>query len=127
MYRVMLKSKIHRAKVTEANINYSGSITIDRDLLEAANIYEHERVQVVNVTNGARLETYTIAGSPASGEIIINGAAARRIHQGDVIIIISYAIVEESAAKDYESIVVTVDDQNKTTLVSKYQAAADLC
>ena len=93
MQRVMLKSKIHRATVTDCDLHYVGSITIDPDLLEAADILEHEQVHVVDVDNGARFETYTIAGERGSGEMKVNGAAARLVHRGDTIIVISYAPV----------------------------------
>ena len=91
MQRTMLKSKIHRATVTDCDLHYVGSITIDPDLLEAADILEHEQVHVVDVDNGARFETYTIAGERGSGEMKVNGAAARLVHRGDTIIVISYA------------------------------------
>jgi len=91
MQRTMLKSKIHRATVTDSDLHYVGSITIDADLLEAADILEHEQVAVVDVDNGARFETYTIAGERGSGEVKVNGAAARLVHRGDTIIVISYA------------------------------------
>ena len=91
MQRTMLKSKIHRATVTDCDLHYVGSITIDPDLLEAADILEHEQVHVVDVDNGARFETYTIAGERGSGEVKVNGAAARLVHRGDTIIVISYA------------------------------------
>ena len=96
MNRTMLKSKIHRATVTGSDLHYVGSITIDADLLEAADIREHEQVHVVDVDNGARFETYTIAGTPGSGEIKINGAAARLVHTGDTVIVISYASYDEN-------------------------------
>src|SRR5919106_4419642 len=91
MQRVMLKSKIHRATVTDCDLHYVGSITVDADLLEAADILEHEQVHVVDVDNGARFETYTIAGARGSGDIKVNGAAARLVHSGDTVIVISYA------------------------------------
>src|SRR6476659_3593188 len=97
MQRVMLKSKIHRATVSDCDLHYVGSITIDADLLDAANIMEHEQVHVVDVDNGARFETYTIAGERGSGEIKVNGAAARLVHNGDTVIVISYASYDEAA------------------------------
>lgn len=127
MYRIMLKSKIHRATVTEADINYSGSITVDSELLAAADILEHEKVQVVNVTNGSRLETYTIAGEPGSGKIILNGAAARLMHQGDIVIILSYASVSDDEARSFQSKIVMVDGDNKIDTVSVYRADKDIC
>jgi aspartate 1-decarboxylase len=108
MNRTMLKSKIHRATVTGSDLHYVGSITIDTDLLEAANIREHEQVHVVDVDNGARFETYTIAGERGSGEIKINGAAARLVHTGDTVIVISYASYDERELESYEPKVVHV-------------------
>lgn len=132
MQRVMLKSKIHRATVTGSDLHYVGSITIDADLLEAADILEHEQVHVVDIDNGARFETYTIAGARGSGEIKINGAAARLVHTGDTIIVISYAQYDQVDLERYEPKVVhveaktnriiTVDDAVATLLT---QSAAD--
>ncbi len=113
MFREMHKSKIHRAVVTEANLNYVGSITIDQDILEASNILENEKVQVVNINNGARLETYVITGPRGSGMVCLNGAAARLVQPGDRVIIISYAMMEESAARTYRPHVVIMDDRNR--------------
>ena len=107
------KSKIHRATITEANLNYVGSITIDQDLLDAAGLIEGERVQVVNNNNGERLETYTIAGERGSGVVCLNGAAARRAQVGDVVIIIAYAWMEMEEAKKFEPMVVFPDEQNR--------------
>ncbi|MCG8328146.1 MAG: aspartate 1-decarboxylase [Chitinophagales bacterium] len=107
------KSKIHRATITEANLNYVGSITIDQDLLDAAGLIEGERVQVVNNNNGERLETYTIAGERGSGVVCLNGAAARRAQVGDVVIIIAYAWMEIEAAKKFEPMVVFPGEQNR--------------
>ena len=112
MQRTMCKEKIHRATVTQANLNYIGSITIDQDLLDAANIYPYEKVQVVNVTNGARLETYTIAGARGSGVICLNGAAARLNTEGDVVIIISYALYDEEEIRSLVPQLVFVDENN---------------
>jgi aspartate 1-decarboxylase len=109
MQRVMLKSKIHRATVTDADLHYVGSITIDLDLLEAADIREHEQVHVVDVDNGARFETYTIAGERGSGQMKVNGAAARLVHAGDTIIVISYAQYDEAELEAYEPRVVHVE------------------
>jgi aspartate 1-decarboxylase len=124
--RVMLKSKIHRATVTDSDLHYVGSITIDPDLLEAGDILEHEQVHVVDVDNGARFETYTIPGRRGSGEICVNGAAARLVHQGDTIIVISYASYDEADLAGYEPRVVhveagtnriiTIDDEVATLL-----------
>ncbi|MFS0838682.1 aspartate 1-decarboxylase [Paenibacillus sp. 1P03SA] len=113
MFREMHKSKIHRAVVTEANLNYVGSITIDQDILDASNILENEKVQVVNINNGARLETYVISGPRDSGMVCLNGAAARLVQPGDRVIIISYAMMEESAARTYRPHVVIMDENNR--------------
>ncbi|KOR89424.1 aspartate 1-decarboxylase [Paenibacillus solani] len=112
MFREMHKSKIHRAVVTEANLNYVGSITIDQDILDASNILENEKVQVVNINNGARLETYVITGPRGSGIVCLNGAAARLVQPGDLVIIISYAMMEESVACTYRPHVVILDEHN---------------
>jgi aspartate 1-decarboxylase len=111
MQRVMLKSKIHRATVTGSDLHYIGSITIDADLLEAADMLEHEQVQVLDIDNGARFETYTIAGERGSGTMQLNGAAARLVHQGDTIIVISYASYDEAELEHYEPRVVHVEAQ----------------
>src|SRR4051794_31572041 len=113
MQRTMLKSKIHRASVTDCDLHYVGSITIDPELLQAADIREFEQVAVVDVDNGARFETYTIAGEPGSGEIKVNGAAARLVHDGDTIIVISYAQYSREDLEHYEPIVVHVDRENR--------------
>lgn len=113
----MFKSKIHRATVTEANLNYMGSITIDKDLMQAAGILPNEKVQVVNNNNGARLETYVIEGPPGSGIICLNGAAARQAQPGDNVIIIAYTMLDEREARVFKPKVVMVDDQNKITEV----------
>jgi aspartate 1-decarboxylase len=111
--RTMLKSKIHRATVTDADLHYVGSITVDPELLEAADILEHEQVAVVDVNNGARFETYTIAGERGSGEMKVNGAAARLVHRGDTIIVISYAQYTREEMEHYEPRVVHVDGENR--------------
>src|SRR6188472_2518149 len=108
MQRVMLKSKVHRATVTDCDLYYVGSLTMDPDLLEAADVLEHEKVHVVDVDNGARFETYTIAGERGSGAIQVNGAAARLVHRGDTIIVISYAQYDRSELATYEPRVVHV-------------------
>ncbi|MDP4096615.1 aspartate 1-decarboxylase [Paenibacillus sp. P96] len=113
MFRTMMKSKIHRATVTEANLNYVGSITIDESLMEAADLLENEKVQIVNNNNGARLETYVIPGPRGSGVICLNGAAARLVQPGDTVIIISYAAMTNEEAKDYKPTVVFVDGDNR--------------
>jgi aspartate 1-decarboxylase len=113
MQRTMLKSKIHRTTVTECDLHYVGSITIDPDLLDAANIREFEQVAVVDVDNGARFETYTIAGRRGSGEMKVNGAAARLVHRGDTIIVISYGSYDPEDLEHYVPRVVHVDDRNE--------------
>jgi aspartate 1-decarboxylase len=112
MLRTMCKGKIHRATVTQADLNYVGSITVDQDLLDAANIYPYEKVQVVNVTNGSRLETYTIAGARGSGVICLNGAAARLNAPGDLVIIMSYGMFTEEEIHLLTPRIVFVDEQN---------------
>lgn len=127
MLRTMLKSKIHRATVTEANLHYQGSITVDSKLMEAADILPYEKVQVVDVTNGARLETYVIAGEAGSGIICLNGAAAHLIHKGDTVIIISYLTVSEEEAKTFPPKVVFVDQRNQIVKVEHKIAPRDIC
>jgi aspartate 1-decarboxylase len=112
MFRTMLKSKIHRATVTQADLHYVGSITIDEDLLDAANLLPGEQVAIVDIDNGARLETYVIPGPRGSGVIGINGAAARLVHPGDVVILIGYGQMETAEAKDHKPHVVFVDADN---------------
>jgi aspartate 1-decarboxylase len=119
MQRTMLKSKIHRATVTDSDLNYVGSITIDPDLLEAAEMLEFEQVAVVDVNNGARFETYTIAGERGTGEIKVNGAAARLVHSGDTIIVISYAAYDPDELQNYEPRVVHVDTDNQIINVDR--------
>lgn len=109
----VLKSKIHKATVTEANLNYMGSITIDEDLMDAANMIENEKVQVVNINNGARFETYIIKGPRGKGDICLNGAAARLVIPGDQIIIISYASMEFEEAKNFSPSLVFPDASNR--------------
>jgi aspartate 1-decarboxylase len=109
----MLKSKIHRATVTDANLHYVGSVTVDPDLLEAADILEHEQVAIVDVDNGVRFETYTIAGRRGSGDLCLNGAAARLVHAGDTVILISYADFDREELAGYEPVVVHVDAGNR--------------
>lgn len=113
MLRTMCKSKIHRATVTGADLNYVGSITIDPVLMEAADLLEYEQVSIVNVNNGARFETYVIPGVPGAGEICLNGAAARLVHPGDKVIIISYGQYEETEMASYRPQFIFVDDQNR--------------
>lgn len=109
----LLKSKIHRVKITQAELHYVGSITIDEDLMEAANIIENEKVQIVNVNNGERLETYVIKGERGSGMVCLNGPAARKAQVGDIVIIISYAAMDFEEAKSYKPVVIFPDDSNK--------------
>ena len=113
MRRRMLKSKIHRAVVTDANLHYVGSVTVDPDLLDAADILEHEQVAVVDIDNGARLETYAIAGRRGSGDLCLNGAAARLVQPGDRVIVISYADYEDAEMEGYGPRVVHVDTANR--------------
>ena len=124
MNRTMLKSKIHRCRITGSDLNYVGSITIDADLLDAADILEHEQVHVVDVDNGARFETYTIAGTRGSGEVKVNGAAARLVHSGDTIIVISYASYDRDDLETYEPKVVHVNADNEIVTVD--DAVAEL-
>jgi aspartate 1-decarboxylase len=113
----MMKAKLHRGTVTEANINYVGSVTIDKVLLDGAGILEGEKVQIVNVNNGERLETYTIIGEPGSGIICLNGAAARLVQPGDKVIIITYAMMEENEAAEFEPKVVILGDDNRIKMI----------
>ena len=109
----VVKSKIHRVKVTGADLNYIGSITIDEALMDASNLIEGEKVSIVNVNNGERFETYVIKGLKNSGEITLNGPAARKVQRGDIIIIISYGIMDFEEAKQYKPVIVFPDDHNK--------------
>ncbi len=122
----MLKSKIHRAVVTEARVDYVGSITIDPVLYEAAGMVEYEKVQVADVENGNRLETYIISGEPGSGVICLNGAAAKLVNVGDHVIIMSYADVTAEEAKTFRPLVVFVDEENKKRRVARYEKAGAL-
>jgi aspartate 1-decarboxylase len=112
MFRMMMNSKLHRATVTEADLNYVGSITIDSDLLDAAGMLPNEKVHVVNNNNGARFETYIIAGERGSGVICVNGAAARLVQRGDVVIILSYVYMTNEEARTHEPTVLIMDDKN---------------
>lgn len=125
MQRTMLKSKIHRATITDSDLHYVGSITIDSDLLEAADIREHEQVHVLDVDNGARFETYTIAGVAGSGEMKVNGAAARLVHTGDTIIVVSYANYDEADLDSYEPKVVHVES-GTNRIITVDDAVAEL-
>ncbi|MCK6076407.1 aspartate 1-decarboxylase [Paenibacillus silvae] len=126
MFRTLMKSKIHRATVTEANLNYVGSITIDEDLMETSDLMENEKVQIVNNNNGARLETYVIPGPRGSGVICLNGAAARLVQPGDTVIIISYAMMSQEEANAHQPTVVFVDDQNKPVQTMKKEVHATI-
>ena len=121
MMLTMLKGKIHRATVKQAEIDYIGSITIDSELMEAAGILEYEKVQVADVNNGKRLETYVIAGEPGSGMICLNGAAAHYVEVGDKVIIMCYARVDEREATQMKPRVVFVDDDNKASRITRYE------
>jgi aspartate 1-decarboxylase len=112
MQRTMMKSKIHRATVTGADLHYVGSITLDRELMALANIREFEQVAVLDIDNGNRFETYTIAGAAGSGQVCVNGAAARLVHSGDKVIVVSYAEYDEAELEAYEPVVVHVDASN---------------
>ena len=117
----MLKAKIHRATVTQAELDYVGSITVDSELLEQSGIFEYEKVQVVDINNGNRFETYTIAGDSGSGIICLNGAAARCVDVGDKIIIMAYADMTPEEAKKHSPKVIFVDDNNKPTRITNYE------
>ncbi|NLU82092.1 aspartate 1-decarboxylase [Rhodococcus sp. HNM0569] len=113
MFRTMMKSKIHRATVTQADLHYVGSVTVDQDLMDAADLLEGEQVCIVDIDNGARLETYVIAGERGSGVIGINGAAAHLVHPGDLVILIAYGIMDEAELREYAPRVVFVDGENR--------------
>ncbi|PCF48365.1 aspartate 1-decarboxylase [Staphylococcus delphini] len=113
MIRTMMNAKIHRARVTEANLNYVGSITIDQDILDAVDILPNEKVAIVNNNNGARLETYVIAGERGSGKICLNGAAARLVQVGDVVIIMTYAQLDETELKSHSPKVAVMNEHNE--------------
>ena len=126
MQLTMLKSKIHRAIVTEANVNYVGSITVDKDLLDAAGILEYEMVQVVDVDNGSRLETYTIPGERGTGIISLNGAAARLVQPGDKVIIMSYAQFTREEALEHKPTVVLADENKKVSEIFHYESHGEI-
>ncbi len=121
MFRNMLKGKIHRAVVKQAELDYVGSVTIDEELMELADIREYEQVQIVNINNGSRFETYTIAGERGSGLICLNGAAARMAQVGDRIIIMSYALMSDEEIEDRSPRVVFVDENNRVKRVTRYE------
>lgn len=122
----MLKAKIHRATVTQAELDYVGSITVDMDLLEQAGIMEYEKVQIVDVNNGSRFETYTIAGERGSGVMCLNGAAARMVQTGDKIILMAYAQVTPEEASELRPTVLFVDEKNKVTKVTNYEKHGEI-
>ena len=126
MNLTMLKGKIHRAVVRQAELNYVGSITVDTYLLDAAGISEYELVQIVDIENGNRFETYTIAGEPGSGMICLNGAAARQVAVGDHIILMSYAQMTPEEAKEHKPKVVFVDEQNQIARITNYEKYGEL-
>ncbi|GAF14388.1 aspartate 1-decarboxylase [Bacillus sp. JCM 19046] len=113
MFRTMMKAKLHRARVTESNLNYVGSITIDEDLMDAVDIVENEKVQIVNNNNGERFETYVIKGPRGKRDVCLNGAAARKVQPGDVVIILTYAMMENSEALTHEPKVAILDETNE--------------
>jgi aspartate 1-decarboxylase len=113
MFIEVLKSKIHRVKITQAELHYVGSITIDKDLMDAAHIIENEKVQVVNINNGERLETYVIQGKKGSGEVCLNGPAARKAQVGDIVIIISYASMDAAEAREHKPVLIFPDERNR--------------
>src|SRR3954464_6685591 len=122
--RIMMKSKIHRATVTQADLHYVGSVTIDADLLDAADLLEGEQVAIVDITNGARIETYVIPAPRGTGLIGINGAAAHLVHPGDLVIIMSYALVDDAEARSLKPRVVHVDDHNRVVQIGHDTAQA---
>lgn len=122
----MLKAKIHRATVTQAELDYVGSITVDMDLLEQAGILEYEKVQIVDINNGSRFETYTIAGERGSGVMCLNGAAARMVQTGDKIILMAYAQVTPEEASELRPTVLFVDEKNKVTKVTNYEKHGEI-
>jgi len=123
MRRTMMKSKIHRATVTDANLHYVGSVTIDPELMEAADILENEKVDVLDITNGNRLTTYAIPGAPGRGEVCLNGAAAHLVHKGDLVILVSYAEYEDEEARRHRPRVVFVDEQNRPLAGARFAVA----
>ena len=124
MLRTLLKSKIHRATVTEANLDYQGSVTLDPALMEAADLLQFERVEIYDVTNGERFATYAIPGRPGSGEVCLNGAAAHKVRPGDLVILASYADYDEEAARSHRPALVFVDEANRITSRSPQPAGA---
>ncbi|KSU85556.1 L-aspartate 1-decarboxylase [Fictibacillus enclensis] len=126
MYRTMMKGKIHRARVTESNLNYVGSITIDEDILDAVNMVPNEKVQIVNNNNGARFETYIIPGPRGTGVMCLNGAAARLVQERDVIIVISYCMLSEEETAAHQPRVAIMDENNRITEILGYEPASTI-
>jgi aspartate 1-decarboxylase len=126
MLLTMLKSKIHRAVITEAKLNYVGSITIDKSLMDTANILEYEKVQIVDIDNGNRFETYVIAGEPDSGVMCVNGAAARCVQPSDKIIIMTYCQIDKEEAKDFKPTVVFVDESNTVIEIAQHEIHGEI-
>ncbi|MED2972780.1 aspartate 1-decarboxylase [Fictibacillus sp. B-59209] len=126
MFRTMMKGKIHRARVTESNLNYVGSITIDEDILDAVDMVPNEKVQIVNNNNGARFETYIIPGPRGTGVMCLNGAAARLVQEGDVIIVISYAMMAEEEVPFHHPRVAIMDENNSITEILGYEPASTI-
>ena len=126
MFRTMMNGKIHRARVTEANLNYVGSITIDEDIINAVGILPNEKVAIVNNNNGARLETYVIAGERGSGVVCLNGAAARLVQPGDIVIIISYVMVAEDKLRDHQPKVAIMNESNQIIELISHEPAATI-
>ncbi|MEC1179072.1 aspartate 1-decarboxylase [Metasolibacillus meyeri] len=124
MFRMMMNGKIHRAQVTQADLNYVGSITIDEDILDAVGMLPNEKVHIVNNNNGARFETYIIAGERGSGVICVNGAAARLVQRGDIVIIISYVYVDANEARDHKPTVAIMGDNNTIKQMISYEPEA---
>ncbi len=126
MYRNMMRAKLHRATVTEANLNYVGSITIDEDLLDAVGIYPHEQVQIVDNNNGARFETYTIAGPRGSGMICLNGAAARLVQPGDIIIVMAYSLMTDEQARSHHPRIAILGERNQVVECINHEKPATI-
>lgn len=126
MFRTMMRAKLHRATVTEANLNYVGSITIDKDLMDAVGIVENEKVQIVNNNNGARFETYVITGERGSKVVCLNGAAARLVQPGDKVIIICYGLVPDERVEDHKPKIAVLDEGNNITEMLGYEPASTI-
>lgn len=126
MFRTMLNAKIHRARVTEANLNYVGSITIDEDIIDAVGMAANEKVQIVNNNNGARFETYIIAGERGSGVVCLNGAAARLVQEGDIIIILTYTLIPEENVSSHNPKIAIMDENNKIVEIIGHEPAATI-